>query len=135
MAPINTDRTRLPEKADFIWLFFKTSGRVSRAAYFLGGLLVALVQAFPLYRFTLVPEGSAESNMWSFVFFLTFLASLWSNVVLAVKRLHDFDKPGIAALVLFVPVVSIVAFLVLCLFPGQAGPNRYGSRTNAPADR
>ncbi|WP_431523475.1 DUF805 domain-containing protein [Mesorhizobium captivum] len=135
MAPINTDRTRLPEKADFIWLFFKTSGRVSRAAYFLGGLLVALVQAFPLYRFTLVPEGSAESNMWSFVFFLTFLASLWSNVVLAVKRLHDFDKPGIAALVLFVPVVSIVAFLVLCLFPGQAGPNRYGSRTNAPSDR
>ncbi|RWD98539.1 MAG: DUF805 domain-containing protein [Mesorhizobium sp.] len=135
MAPINTDRTRLPEKADFIWLFFKTSGRVSRAAYFLGGLLVALVQAFPLYRFTLVPEGSAESNMWSFVFFLTFLASLWSNIVLAVKRLHDFDKPGIAALVLFVPVVSIVAFLVLCLFPGQAGPNRYGSRTNAPADR
>ncbi|PBB38857.1 DUF805 domain-containing protein [Mesorhizobium sp. WSM3868] len=125
----------MPEKADFIWLFFKTSGRVSRAAYFLGGLLVAIVQAFPLYRFTLVPEGSAESNMWSFVFFLTFLASLWSNVVLAVKRLHDLDKPGITALVLFVPVVSIVAFLVLCLFPGQPGSNRYGSRTNAPADR
>ncbi|RWB55679.1 MAG: DUF805 domain-containing protein [Mesorhizobium sp.] len=132
---MNTDRTRLPEKADFIWLFFKTSGRVSRAAYFLGGLLVALAQAFPLYRFTLVPEGSPEGNMWSFVFFLTFLASLWSNIVLAVKRLHDLDKPGIAALVLFVPVVSIVAFLVLCLFPGQPGANRYGSRTNAPSDR
>lgn len=125
----------MPEKADFIWLFFKTSGRVSRAAYFLGGLLVALVQAFPLYRFTLVPEGSAESNMWSFVFFIVFLASLWSNIVLAVKRLHDFDKPGIAALVLFVPVVSIIAFLVFCLLPGQPGPNRYGSRTNAPAER
>ncbi|TIQ28202.1 MAG: DUF805 domain-containing protein [Mesorhizobium sp.] len=129
------DRTRLPEQSDFIWLFFKTSGRVSRAAYFLGGLLVALIQAFPLYRFTLVPEGSAESNLWSFVFFLAFLGSLWSNIVLAVKRLHDLDKPGIAALVLFVPVVSIVAFLVLCLFPGQPGSNRYGSRTNAPADR
>ncbi|TGS22214.1 DUF805 domain-containing protein, partial [Mesorhizobium sp. M2D.F.Ca.ET.185.01.1.1] len=85
-------------------------------------------------RFTLVPEGSAESNMWSFVFFLTFLASLWSNIALAVKRLHDLDKPGIAALILFVPVVSIVAFLVLCLFPGQAGPNRYGRRTNEPAE-
>ncbi|MDG4884777.1 DUF805 domain-containing protein [Mesorhizobium sp. WSM4884] len=124
----------MPEQSDFIWLFFKTSGRVSRAAYFLGGLLVALIQAFPLYRFTLVPEGSAESNLWSFVFFLAFLGSLWSNIVLAVKRLHDLDKPGIAALVLFVPVVSIVAFLVLCLFPGQPGSNRYGSRTNAPAD-
>ena len=103
----------MPEQSDFIWLFFKTSGRVSRAAYFLGGLLVALIQAFPLYRFTLVPEGSAESNLWSFVFFLAFLGSLWSNIVLAVKRLHDLDKPGIAALVLFVPVVSI-AVLVGC---------------------
>lgn len=125
----------MPEKPDLIWLFFKNSGRISRAVYFLGGLLVAIIQAFPLYRLTLVPEGSPEANMWSFVFFIVFLASLWSNIVLAVKRLHDFDKPGIAALVLFVPVVSIIAFLVFCLLPGQAGSNRYGSRTNAPADR
>jgi len=123
----------LPESSNLTWLFFKISGRVSRAAYFLGGLLVAIIQAFPLYRFTLVPEGSAESNMWSFIFFIAFIASLWSNIALAVKRLHDLDKPGIAALILFVPVVSIVAFLVLCLFPGQPGPNRYGRRTNEPA--
>jgi uncharacterized membrane protein YhaH (DUF805 family) len=132
-VPINMDRTRLPDRSDLTWLFFKTSGRVSRAAYFLGGLLVAIIQAFPLYRFTLVPEGSAESSMWSFVFFIAFIASLWSNIALAVKRLHDLNKPGIAALILFVPVVSIVAFLVLCLFPGQPGPNRYGRHTNEPA--
>ncbi|QKC66769.1 DUF805 domain-containing protein [Mesorhizobium loti] len=130
---MNTDRTRLPDSSNLTWLFFKISGRVSRAAYFLGGLLVAIIQAFPLYRFTLVPEGSAESNMWSFIFFIAFIASLWSNIALAVKRLHDLDKPGIAALILFVPVVSIVAFLLLCLFPGQPGPNRYGRRTNEPA--
>ncbi|WP_172347578.1 DUF805 domain-containing protein [Mesorhizobium sp. NZP2298] len=123
----------MPDSSNLTWLFFKTSGRVSRAVYFLGGLLVAIIQAFPLYRFTLVPEGSAESNMWSFIFFIAFIASLWSNIALAVKRLHDLDKPGIAALILFVPVVSIVAFLVLCLFPGQPGPNRYGRRTNEPA--
>ncbi|OBQ60460.1 hypothetical protein A9K72_23735 [Mesorhizobium loti] len=123
----------MPDSSNLTWLFFKISGRVSRAAYFLGGLLVAIIQAFPLYRFTLVPEGSAESNMWSFIFFIAFIASLWSNIALAVKRLHDLDKPGIAALILFVPVVSIVAFLLLCLFPGQPGPNRYGRRTNEPA--
>jgi len=106
---------------------------VSRAAYFLGGLLVAIAQAFPLYRFTLVPEGTTESETWAMLFGLAFLVSLWSNVALAVKRLHDLGKPGLMAFVLFVPVVSIVAFLVLCLFPGDPGPNRYGSRTNAPA--
>ncbi|MBN9243072.1 MAG: DUF805 domain-containing protein [Mesorhizobium sp.] len=123
----------MPDRIQFAWLFFKTSGRVSRAAYFLGGLLVAIAQAFPLYRFTLVPEGTAESETWALLFMVAFLGSLWSNVALAVKRLHDLGRPGLTALVLFVPVVSIVAFLVLCLFPGEPGPNRYGSRTNAPA--
>ncbi len=123
----------MPEKSQLAWLFFRTSGRLSRAAYFLGGLLVAIVQAFPLYRFTLVSEGTPESGMWAMVFFVAFVASLWSNIALAVKRLHDLGRPGLMALVLFVPVISIVALLVLCLFPGQPGPNRYGARTNAPA--
>ena len=123
----------MSDRIQLSWLFFRTSGRVSRAAYFLGGLLVAIAQAFPLYRFSLVPEGTTESETWALLFMLAFLGSLWSNVALAVKRLHDLGRPGLMALVLFVPVVSIVAFLVLCLFPGQPGPNRYGSRTNAPA--
>lgn len=122
----------MPERQQLTWLFFKTSGRVSRAAYFLGGLLVAIAQALPLYRFTLVPEGTSESETWALLFMAAFLVSLWSNVALAVKRLHDLNRPGLVALVLFVPVVSIVAFLVLCLFPGDRGPNRYGARTNAP---
>lgn len=123
----------MAERPQLLWLFFGISGRVSRAAYFLGGLLVAIAQAFPLYRFTLVMEGTPESVLWSMTFMIVFIVSLWSNVALAVKRLHDLGKTGLAAAVLFVPVISIVAFLVLCLFPGQQGPNRYGQRTNAPA--
>lgn len=123
----------MAERPQLLWLFFGISGRVSRAAYFLGGLLVAIAQAFPLYRFTLVMEGTPESVLWSMTFMIVFIVSLWSNVALAVKRLHDLGKTGLAAAVLFVPVISIVAFLVLCLFPGQQGPNRYGRRTNAPA--
>ena len=122
----------MPGKSQLIWLFFRTSGRVSRTAYFLSGLLVAIVQAFPLYRFTLVAEGTSESEIWSILFLLAFLASLWSNIALAVKRLHDFGKPGMAAIMLFVPVVSFIALFVLCLFPGNPGPNRYAHRTNAP---
>ena len=122
----------MPEKQKFIWLFFSISGRVSRAAYFLGGMLTAVVQAFPLYRFTLAPEGSPESTIWSLLFLAAFMVSLWSSVTLAVKRLHDFGKPGLMAIVLFIPVISIAAFLLLCLFPGDKGSNRYGARTNSP---
>ena len=69
--------------------------------------------------------------MWSFVLLPRFIVSPGSNVALAVKRLHDFGKPEPAALVLFVPASS--CFIVLCLVKGNAGPNRYGTRTNAPA--
>lgn len=123
----------MPDKSELIWLFFRTSGRVNRMAYFLSGLLVALAQVFPLYRFTLVAEGTRESEVWAMLFLIAFVASLWSNIALAVKRLHDFGKPGMAAIMLFVPIVSFVALFVLCLFPGNPGPNQYGTRTNARA--
>lgn len=122
----------MPDRSQLIWLFFRFSGRVSRAAYFLAGLLLAIVQAFLLYRFTLVPEDSAEGQMWAVAFWVAVLAALWSNVALGVKRLHDFGKPGIVAAALFIPIVSIAAFVALCVFPGDPGPNRYGARTNAP---
>jgi uncharacterized membrane protein YhaH (DUF805 family) len=123
----------LPEKDKLLWLFFRFSGRVGRAAYFLAGLLLAIIQAFLLYRFALVPEGSTEGQTWAAAFWLVVLVSLWSNVALSVKRLHDVDRPGIIAAVLFIPVISIVAFIALCLIPGNTGPNQYGNRPNAPS--
>ncbi|WP_258045596.1 DUF805 domain-containing protein [Mesorhizobium sp. NBSH29] len=122
----------MPDSKQLIWLFFSTSGRVSRAAYFLAGLLLAIAQALPLYRFVLVPEDSAQAQMWASIFGVVFFASLWSNLVLAAKRLHDLGRPGLLALLLFVPMVSIAAFLILCFFPGTPGPNKYGPTTNAP---
>ncbi len=118
---------------DWVWFFFRIKGRVSRQTFFLGGLLLAVFQAFPLYRFSLVPQDSSQAQAWASVFFLVGIATLWSNVALGVKRLHDIDKPGLAAISLFVPIVQLIAFLVLCFFPGTRGPNTYGERTNAPA--
>ena len=123
----------MPEKDKLFWLFFRFSGRVSRAAYFLAGLLLAIIQAFLLYRFTLVPEDSSAGQAWAALFWFVVLISVWSNVALSVKRLHDVGRPGIIAAVLFIPVISIVAFIALCLIPGNPGPNQYGNRPNAPA--
>lgn len=126
----------MPDSSQLVWLFFSVSGRVSRAAYFLAGLLLAIVPAFFLYRLMLVSDGTTppqgEGQMWLFAFWVAFLVSIWSNVALGIKRLHDFGQPGIFAASLFIPIISIVAFIVLCFFPGDPGPNKYGPRTNAP---
>ncbi len=123
----------MPDKDQLFWLFFKFSGRVSRSAYFLAGLQLAIVQAFLLYRFTLVPQESTAGQMWAIAFWLVVIVSVWSSVALGVKRLHDMGRPGLLAAALFVPVVSLIAFIALCLIPGETGPNRYGELPNRPA--
>jgi uncharacterized membrane protein YhaH (DUF805 family) len=120
----------LPDTSQLIWLFCRFSGRVSRAAYLLAWMLLAVLQGLPLYRFMLVPEDSREAQVWAMVFGIMALFSLWSSVALTVKRLHDVGRPGIMSVSLFIPVVSIVAFIWLCIYPGEAGPNRYGRAAN-----
>ena len=56
----------MPDANTLFWLFFKLKGRVGRAAYFLGGLFVLVVQMFFFYRVTLEAEGSAASEAWAF---------------------------------------------------------------------
>ena len=120
------------DRGQLLWLFFGVSGRLSRAPYFLAGLLAQLVPAFVLYRFTLVPETSGFSEVLAVVFWVVLVLSVWSNITLGIKRLHDFSQPGIVAVSLLVPVVSYLVFVFLCFYPGDAGPNRFGAFTNAP---
>ncbi|WP_269930929.1 DUF805 domain-containing protein [Aminobacter sp. HY435] len=122
----------MPDKTDFLWLFFRLSGRVNRAAYILGFLFMLMVVSFPLYQFMRVPPESGAAQVWSMLFGLTFLVFLWAHIAFSVKRLHDFDKPGLFAVALFIPIVSIIAFVALCFYPGTPGPNQFGARTNAP---
>lgn len=122
----------MPNNVDFFWLFFRFSGRVNRAAYLLGFLFMLVVMSFPLYQFMRVHPESGAAQLWSMLFGATFLTFLWAHIAFSVKRLHDFDKPGLFAVALFIPVVSIFAFIALCFFPGTPGPNQFGDTTNAP---
>lgn len=121
----------MPDIAQLIWLFFSFKGRVNRAAYFLAGLFLLIVQFYALYRFVQYEEGSPGSQAWALIFFFSAIVALICNLALAVKRLHDFDKPGAFALLFL--VAGIVMYVALCFIPGDQGPNRYGEQTNAPS--
>lgn len=115
------------------WLFFGFSGRISRAAYFLAGMLMMVVVVFIAYRLGLTQEVGGNDALWSGVFSVALLVSLWAQAALGAKRLHDLDKPGMFAALLFVPALNFVAFIALCLIPGTQGANRFGRVTNAPS--
>ena len=77
---------------DFVWLFLKLGGRVSRKAYALAAALMVVVQVFVFYRIGLAEEGSPEFGMWMFGFMLVFPLIMWASFALSVKRLHDIGK-------------------------------------------
>ncbi|VWX46864.1 DUF805 domain-containing protein [Novosphingobium sp. 9U] len=71
---------------------------------------------------------------------LYWLATLIPTLAVTVRRLHDRDMSGwwyLGVVVLsFIPLVGSlvgIAFLVLMLLPGTAGPNRFGSDPKDPA--
>lgn len=118
-------------RQQFFWLFFGFSGRVNRTAYALGGLLLYLLRLFPLYRVMAAPD-EATATYWGGIFLLASFLSLALHVPLAAKRLHDMGKPGWIGF--FFIIADILMYIPLCLIPGDAGPNRYGARPNAPKD-
>jgi uncharacterized membrane protein YhaH (DUF805 family) len=114
------------------WLFFGFSGRISRAAYFLSGLLMMIVVVFLTYRIVRAQEAGGGGETWQAVLSMVLLASLWAQAALSAKRFHDLGRPGILAALLFIPAVNFVVFVALCLVPGNPGPNQHGEATNAP---
>lgn len=121
----------MADKNELLWLFFSLKGRISPAAYFLAGLLLLAVRMFLFYRFSLSPEGSAAQNSWALILFASLIISAWANIALTGKRLHDFGKSAIWALITL--VFDLLIFFILPFFKGDPGPNRYGDATNMPA--
>ena len=54
------------------------------------------------------------------------IATVYSNLAVTVKRLHDIGYSGFLALAIFVPLVNIFFTIWVGVVPGTPGPNVYG---------
>lgn len=131
-APPPAPQAPVPQP-DFLWLFFRLRGRIGRQVFLLATLALVVALTFPLYRFQLAVPGSPAAEGWAAVFAVVAVATAWSSFALGAKRLHDLGRPGVAAVSLLLPFVSIIAFIALCVIPGTPGPNDYGENPDAPA--
>ena len=116
-----------------LWLFFGLKGRISRVAFLLGGLMMTVVTFFVLYRMSVAEEVGQGFEFWNSVLGVVVFVSLWCQAARAAKRLHDIGRPGLFAVAMFVPLINFIAFIALCVIPGERGPNKYGAATNAPS--
>lgn len=124
-----------------LWLFFSFRGRCGRATSLLASLLLFVTQFFLLWRFLvalpLPSEGPIDpylldfsANGWGQMFMAFSFVKAWCNIAIAVKRLHDINVSGLfaAATIFF----DIGVILVLALFRGTPGPNKYGPGPDQP---
>jgi uncharacterized membrane protein YhaH (DUF805 family) len=54
------------------------------------------------------------------------LAILVPSLAISVRRLHDIGKSGWLAILLFIPIVSLVLFIILLAVDSVKGSNQYG---------
>ena len=120
------------------------AGRAGRGAFFAGTILFFLLSGLLSY---FVEDGLSFEHYVAWVttddIQVTVVASLeeyaalaglllavwflfWGYWMLVMRRLHDLGYHGIASLYLLLPGVNVIVTLILCVWPGRRGRNRFG---------
>jgi len=108
------------------WLFFSFSGRIRASTFFLSAVLIVSMHAYIVIQITRTPETSWQFGAWGLVYLIVLLVSAWAGFALAFKRLHDMGYSGLLAVIMFIPMLSLLFFFALCFWPGNHGRNKFG---------
>ncbi len=119
--------------AAYKWLFFGFRGRISRQAYWLAFFFIVAILGFALQP-AIDPQTGTLSLRGGGLAAAALLVAVIANLAIGVKRLHDFNAPGLFAIALFIPFLSVIATLVIGLLPGNQGPNRFGKAPDVPVN-
>ncbi|MBS1189551.1 MAG: rane protein [Rhodocyclaceae bacterium] len=95
---------------------FSAAGRIGRLRY----LGYSMGFAFLI----MLVAGFLSALVGSWLMFLGWAAVLYMQVMLAIKRSHDFNVTGWLAPLAFVPLLG----LIFVFIPGTDGPNRFGNK-------
>jgi uncharacterized membrane protein YhaH (DUF805 family) len=118
-------------RSPLLWLFVSLRGRSSRQIYWLAYFMLLCINAALIGQLF----GGHEASFSRFaeeIGTFVILATLYMNLAISVKRLHDMGYVGFFAIALFVPLVNFAFTIWIGLVPGTAGPNRYGAVTDRP---
>ncbi len=100
-------------------------GRLSRAPYFIGCVVIAILEFVLLggVRWFLAKTGDQFAARYSAAVII--LAGLATLGILTVRRLHDLDRAGREYWRLWLPVYDVYFFFMLLLKAGTLGENQF----------
>ena len=120
MASPQAPRKRSP----LLWLFFGLKGRISRSVYWLACLFLIALNSVLIGQLV-GGEQASYYRLAQAVGPFVIIATLYSNFVVAAKRLHDMGYTGLFAVAIFIPLVNLAFTLWAGLVPGTAGLNKH----------
>lgn len=114
-----------------LWLLFSPSGRIGRQPYIMSFLLWMVLQAAAISLMVKFEHQQTGLMLSALALVIIDAGTFVSLLMLSIKRLHDMGYPAILVLLLFVPVVNLIALIALVVWP-SAPPNPFGTFTNRP---
>lgn len=108
-------------------MFFRYDNRLNRKRYIMRALalVVAVTLAATVLGIVFAVAGMSESTIGT-MGTLIGIAGAIPGLMLAIRRLHDLDRPTWWIIGNFIPFVNCVFGLYLLLAKGTDGPNQYG---------
>lgn len=115
-------------------LLFSVRGRIGRGTFCISWLVamaflfapIILLAAAGFLDTATEKQSDAEKMIIVIVVLLAFILSAWAQIAVCVKRFHDLGQPGTAAVLVFIPIVGLLAILGLMLWPGTKERNEFG---------
>ncbi len=115
---------------DYKALLFSAEGRINRAKFWGGSLLVAVIVLVVAGIAALIISAvgdSAIATIIGIIAAIVYLGAIWPAVCLGIKRFHDRNKSGWWVLIQFVPIIGAFWYLIEAGFlKGTDGPNQFG---------
>jgi uncharacterized membrane protein YhaH (DUF805 family) len=102
-------------------------GRVELLFWSVASILGAAIVSGIVAAVTNTPIEPGRTPHW--IQGLALVAATVLMLKAQMSRFHDIGWSGRALLLMFVPLVNVVAFLLLLVVPGQKQPNQYGEPT------
>lgn len=112
-------------------LLFSFEGRIGRASYWIGQILVGVLSLPAAYLFFKASDWTLDwtkVDLQTWLIIAAMLAPItYMQFAIAGKRWHDRDKSAWWGCVFFIPFIGSIWYLLeLGLLAGSKGDNRYG---------
>lgn len=110
------------DNIDLNQLLFQFDGRINRAKFWIGAVILYVAFGIIVALFISIDNGAART-----VLGLLYVALIWPGLAVQIKRWHDRDKSGWWVLIGLIPIIGGLWALVETGFlEGTKGPNQYG---------